>query len=210
MRWGDCTAAAAAGALLFAGGAASAQTAAVSGGAGVALADSASPFGVASLTADEVAAVPRPSIAFTATGAEAKDFDKYYVFHRPATDLATAYADLVECDGYARGLQSEIPYEKGAIPVYGFDGGIIGATIGSAMADAVHGSAARRRLRRVNMRACMHFKGYDRYGLPKETWERFNFEEGLRSISEERRKIFLIQQAMVSSGAVPQGEALGQ
>ena len=57
-------------------------------------------------------------------------------------------------------------------------GGAVGGMIGAALSDAIYGSAERRRLKRLNLRNCMHFKGYDRSGLSKELWVEFNFEEG--------------------------------
>jgi hypothetical protein len=50
------------------------------------------------------ATIPMPNIAFTPTPDIEENYDKYYVFNRADTDFATAYADLQECDDYARGL----------------------------------------------------------------------------------------------------------
>ena len=53
----------------------------------------------------------------------------------------------------------------------------------------------------------MGYKGYDRYGLPKDRWEQFNFEEGNRTVGEEDRQKYLMQEAKVASGPKPeQGE----
>ncbi|MEI9850449.1 MAG: hypothetical protein WDN24_05830 [Sphingomonas sp.] len=41
----------------------------------------------------------------------------------------------------------------------------------------------------------MSFKGYQRYGLPKDVWQEFNFEEGFSDLEEKRRQAFLKQQA---------------
>ena len=173
------------------------------------LEDSASPFGPISASNDERASVEMPKLTFTPGGPEAKDFDKYYVFHRPGTDFATAYADISECDGYARGLTSNISYQQVPYPYAGTMAGAVGGAIGNAMAAAIFGSAEKRRLRRVNMRQCMHFKGYERYGLPKNLWEAFNFEEGLDGVSDKDRQRYLKQQALVASSDKPQGEGLG-
>jgi len=174
------------------------------------LADSVSPFGAVAASDEARAAVTRPNIVFTPTGAEAKDFDKYYVFHRPGTDFATAYADISECDGYARGLSSGIGYQQTPYPYAGTMAGAVGGAIGNAMAAAIFGSAEKRRLRRVNMRTCMNFKGYERHGLPKALWEAFNFEEGLDGVSEKDRRRYLMQQSLVASALEkPQGEGLG-
>src|SRR4051812_30901585 len=45
-----------------------------------------------------------PDLAFTPNAGDARDYDKYFYFNRPGTDFATAYADIQECDNFARGL----------------------------------------------------------------------------------------------------------
>ncbi len=173
------------------------------------LQDSASPFGMITLAEEDVAKVAMPELAFQATPEDEKSFDKYYYFNRPGTDFATAYADISECDGYARGLSSGITYQQAPYPYAGTMAGAVGGAIGNAMAMAIFGSAEKRRLRRVNMRKCMNFKGYERYGLSKELWEPFNFEEGLSSVSETDRQRYLMQQALVASSHTPTTKGLG-
>jgi len=168
------------------------------------LAVAAAVSGAAPLRAQEAPALALPDLNFTPSPQAAEDFDKYFYFHRAETDFATAYADLQECDGYARGLSfrtvgGPVPY-----PYAGTLAGALGGAIGSALADAVWGSAERRRLRRVNMRTCMGFKGYRIYGLPKSIWEQFNFEEGNAHIEEGRRQQLLQLQARAASGPAPQ------
>lgn len=177
---------------------------------GVAVAaESDSPFGVVTVSNDEAAKVTMPKLSFTPQGDEAKDFDKYYRFFRADTDFATAFADISECDGYARGLSSGINYSQTPYPYAGTLAGAAGGAIGNMMAQAIFGSAEKRRLRRVNMRQCMHFKGYERYGLPKDLWQEFNFEEGLTGVSDKERQRYLKQQALVASSAKPATEGLG-
>ena len=199
------------GALLAAMALVSVETTAVAQqaapGGGVYLADSVSPFGAPKIAASEAAVMP--DLAFTPTATDAADFDKYYVFHRADTDVATAYADIAECDGYARGLQSGVAYQQAPYPYTGTMAGAVGGAIGNVMAVMIFGSAEKRRLRRVNMRTCMHYKGYDRFGMPKAVWEKFNFEEGLSGVSEEKRQVYLKQQAMVAASSALQGKALG-
>jgi hypothetical protein len=144
------------------------------------IADDVSPFGKSTVTNDDAGSVAMPKLDFKSDGTEAADFDKYYAFHRADTDFATAYADVTECDGYARGLQTGIAYQQPPYPYAGTMAGAIGGAIGNAMVVAIFGSAEKRRMRRVNMRTCMNFKGYQRFGLPKALWDEFNFEEGLR------------------------------
>lgn len=186
-----------------------AQSASSASGATAYLPDSVSPFGASTVSNADAQSVEMPKLAFTSDGTEKADFDKYYVFHRADTDFATAYADLAECDGYARGLQSGITYSQVPYPYAGTMAGAVGGAIGNAMAMAIFGSAEKRRLRRINMRTCMNFKGYDRYGLPKAVWDDFNFEEGLSSVNEAKRHRYLMQQALVASSGNLQGEVLG-
>lgn len=69
--------------------------------------------------------------------------------------------------------------------------------------DAIIGSAKRRGARRANMRVCMGYKGYHRYGLPKQIWEQINFDEGNSSPTESDRQKMLMQQAKIASGPKP-------
>lgn len=173
------------------------------------LADSASPFDAVKTTNADAALVRMPELSFTPSGDEAGDFDKYYFFHRPDTDFATAYADIAECDGNARDLQSNIAYQDAPYPYTGTVAGAAGGLLGNLLAQAIAGSAEKRRLRRVNMRTCMNFKGYDRYGLSKSVWSEFNFEEGLSEADEARRERCLKQQALAASAGKPSGKVLG-
>lgn len=171
--------------------------------------ESVSPFGAAEANDADAAALKLPMLAFTATPEDEENFEKYYYFHRAGTDFATAYADIRECDGYARGLASGITYQQTPYPYAGTMAGAVGGAVGNVLAAAIFGSAEKRRVRRVNMRSCMHFKGYSRYGLSKSLWEPFNFEEGISGVSEKERDGLLKLQALVASSATPQGKELG-
>ena len=173
------------------------------------LTDSVSPFGVSTVSNADAQSETMPKLAYTSDGTEAADFDKYYAFHRADTDFATAYGDIAECDNYARGLQSGIGDVQVPYPYAGTMAGALGGAIGSAVAMAVFGSAEKRRLRRINMRTCMNFKGYDRYGLPKSLWDEFNFEEGLSGVNDTKRQHYLKLQALVASSGNLQGKVLG-
>ena len=159
----------------------------------------------------DVAAIEVPSLDFKPTSEDIGTYDKYYYFHRADTDFKTALADLRDCDGLARGLAG--PYSNYSPTPYPYAGtlaGALGSAIGDALAVAIFGSAQLRATRRINMRRCMSFKGYERYGLAKDIWKKFNFEEGLSSIEESKRQAFLKQQAKVASMIEPKGEALGR
>ena len=162
-------------------------------------------------TAAEIEAVPMPELAFDASAVDADDFEKYFYFHRPDTSFEVAYADITECDALTSGLtyyggasQSMLSQQTA---MYGL-GGAIGGAIGSVLADAIFGSGERRKQRRINMRNCMFYKGYDRYGLEKDLWQEFHFEEGNSREEAESRAAKLMMQARVASGPTPQQEAL--
>lgn len=174
------------------------------------LPDSVSPFGPISLSAEEAASVQMPDIHGPVTAADEATFDKYFYFRRDDTDLLTAFADISECDGYARGLSSGLSYQQPVYPYAGTMAGAVGGALGNAFADLIAGSAMRRQMRRINMRTCMGFKGYERHGLPKALWEKFNFEEGLNSVAEAERRKLLLQQALVAVRASANGKVLEQ
>jgi hypothetical protein len=162
-------------------------------------------------TAAEIEAIPMPELAYQPDPAIAADFDKYFYFHRPDTDFSTAYADIIECDSLASGINfymgANDAIMQNAVLQYGA-AGAIGGAIGGLMADAIFGSAERRRIKRVNLRNCMFYKGYDRYGLEKELWQAFHFEEGLSRENAKDREAALLKQARVASGPKPQTEVL--
>lgn len=162
-------------------------------------------------TAAEIEAVEMPDLSYSPDPTVAADFDKYFYFHREGTDFSRAYADITECDALASGINfymggSDFAMQN-AVAQYGA-AGAIGGAIGGLMADAIFGSAERRRIKRLNLRNCMFYKGYDRFGLEKELWQRFHFEEGLSRENAEDRDRALLQQARVASGPRPQTEVL--
>lgn len=165
-----------------------------------------------SFTAAEIEAVEMPNLAYTPNPVIAADFDKYFFFHREGTDFSQAYADITECDSLASGINFYMGASDAAIASamsqYGALAGGIGGAIGGLMADAIFGSAERRRIKRINLRNCMYFKGYDRYGLEKDLWQAFHFEEGLSRENAKDREAALLKQARVASGPKPQFEVL--
>jgi hypothetical protein len=160
----------------------------------------------------DAASVAMPPLDFVATPTIEEDYDKYYYFGRADTSFPVALADLRECDGFARGLTttvgfaSPMPYP---MTTAGILGAGIGGAIGNAMAAAIFGSAEKRKTRRTTMRRCMHYKGYQRFGIEKGLWRAFNFEEGLSSVQEIDRQRMLAQQAKVASTFVAARKDLG-
>ncbi|MBX7533140.1 hypothetical protein K3165_09430 [Qipengyuania sp. 1XM1-15A] len=159
-------------------------------------------------TEAEIEAVPMPALQFDMAEANVDDFEKYFYFHRPETDFATAYYDITECDALASGISFYAGPTAGDMAAnmlqYGVLAGGIGGAIGGLMADAIFGSGERRKQRRVNMRNCMFYKGYDRYGLEKDLWQEFNFEEGNSQTEATERENKLLMQARVASGPKPE------
>jgi hypothetical protein len=151
-----------------------------------------------------------PDLSASASAADEADFDKYFYFHRADTTFEQALTDIRECDGYARGLASPFGYQEAGYPYAGTMAGAVGGAIGNLMVAMIFGSAELRKARRTNMRRCMNYKGYDRFGLNKDVWQQFNFEEGLSHVAEDKRQAMLAQQAKAASIIQPAGRILGR
>ncbi len=157
----------------------------------------------------EESTIAMPDLAFEEDQSDIDDYEKYYYFHRDDTDFPSALTDLRECDAHSRGLfRGNYGADPSMMALYGV-GGVIGGVIGSAISNAIYGSAEERLKRRINMRRCMFFKGYSRYGLNKGVWQEFNFEEGNSNHAEEYRQTRLMMQARVASGPKPEAGELG-
>jgi len=154
------------------------------------------------------ATVQTPQLQFVETDSDKTGYDKYFYFVRENTDFTTAYDDIRECDALARGMNfyaggGPVPY-----PYAGTMAGAVGGAIGSAVADAIFGSAQRRQMRRTNLRTCMGYKGYSRYGLNKDLWQAFNFEEGNRTVGDDQRQKYLQMQAKAAISGRPARQEL--
>lgn len=159
-------------------------------------------------SAEAIAAIEQPALEFTPTAEITDTYDKYFIFHRDGTSFDEAFADIKECDAYASGFRFHMGGGAVPYPYAGTLAGAAGGAIGSLMADAIFGSAARRQMRRTNLRKCMGFKGYQRYGMEKELWQNFHFEEGHGAVKDDKRRQYLLKQAKVASGQKPKGEVL--
>jgi hypothetical protein len=157
-------------------------------------------------TPDELSRIAMPDLAFAEAPADVATYDKYFFFHRENTSFDEAYADIKECDALASGIR----YYGGQNNYYGQYGigGAIGGALGNMLADAIFGSAERRKIRRNNLRNCMSYKEYQRYGMSEERWKAFNFEEGNGRKKDDEREAALLQQAKVASGPKPQYKVL--
>lgn len=169
----------------------------------------------AAIAAPSADGLDPPKLDFTPDAKTAEDYDKYFYFHRTNTTFAEAYADIRECDSLASGSNIYLgngPFTDSyisnfVIPQYGAAGVVAGAMVG-AVGDAIFGSAARRKERRIKIRNCMGFKGYARYGIAKDLWVKFNFSEGNGRKKEETRDRAFKLQALAASGPQPKQEVL--
>lgn len=163
-------------------------------------------------TAEEIAAIPMPAITFDTASVDERDYEKYFIFHRDETSFDVAYADITECDALGSGINYYMGADSGslasAMTQYGVVAGAVGGAIASVAMDAIFGSAERRKAKRINIRNCMFYKGYDRYGLEKDLWQEFHFEEGNSREEAESREAKLKMQARVASGPKPTTEVL--
>jgi hypothetical protein len=150
-----------------------------------------------------------PDLSRLTTAEDEADFDKYFYFHRADASFEQALADIRECDGFARGLASPLGYSYYGTATYAA-AGLAGDLVANALISAIFGSAELRKARRSNMRRCMNYKGYDRYGLNKDVWQQFNFEEGFGKVEEDKRQLFLAKQAKAASLVAPAGRNLGR
>ena len=82
--------------------------------------------------------------------------------------------------------------------------GFLGGPLWHSLQVTSRTRAERVRLRNVNMRTCMGFKGYRRYGLPESIWKLFNLDaNAMRSSSTATLVEYRQKQAKVASGPLP-------
>lgn len=149
------------------------------------------------------ATLEMPQLDFSPTPEIERNYAKYFYFHRENTDFDTALADLRECDQLARKMSNAAPAVNVPYPYAGTMAGAGGGLLAALIIDATKGSADRRSMRRISMGNCMTFKQYKSYGLAKELWVKFNWEEGFSEPKESERIEKLLLQAKVASGPRP-------
>ena len=162
-------------------------------------------------TQAEIDAVAMPDLAYEPDPQIEADFEKYFFFHREGTSFDQAFTDITECDALAHGINHYAfgwgPTAPDKVEDFGPVVGTYFAALGNPF-DAILGSGERRWIRRYNIRTCMYFKGYDRYGLEKNLWQAFHFEEGFSRENARDRLAALMKQARVASGPKPPLEVL--
>ena len=159
----------------------------------------------------EIEAVAMPDLAYEPNPKIEADFEKYFFFHREDTSFDQAFADISECDALAQGIDVYTNIDNPTVPDMFADLGPVGGVVsmlGGLLGDGIFGSSERRWVRRLDLRNCMFYKGYDRYGLEKSLWQAFHFEEGFRRENVKDRLAALMKQARVASGPKPPLEVL--
>lgn len=178
-------------------------------------------FPIRSFTAEEIDAVPYPNMEFVETEGDVKDYDKYFYFHRENTSFEDAFADISECDDLAVGVSR---YRTSHIYSPNLVGAAIGNVLGNLLVDALFAGPERKRTRRVSIRNCMGFKGYNRYGTNKDIYKGFEYLEktkvdttrlsqaakieARKKAKEDKRESILLSQAKIASGPKPTAEVL--
>ncbi len=128
-------------------------------------------------------------------------FRKYFFFRKTGVSPQDARADLAECRGYTRGLvyapllPKHVPPARWA--VQGADSHMYG--LGGEVALALVSPALVRAVAAANLRKCMGFKGYERYGLSKDLWEALNPKDADQALA---------LQAQIAAGPAPAQAAL--
>lgn len=144
-----------------------------------------------------------PNLSFAETEDDIENYDKYFYFQRGDTTFPDALRDIRECDSRARRMWRGERSDRQDIAAgpYGL--------VGVAAQAFIFGPAQDRMFRRANLRRCMFFKGYARYGLAKPNWEAFNFQRADGDLAEADIQRMLVRQALVAAGPAPQANALG-
>ncbi|HEX8062983.1 MAG TPA: hypothetical protein VF535_07180 [Allosphingosinicella sp.] len=151
-----------------------------------------------------VQAAPPDESAFLAYRPAAEEtFARHFFFHRPGVPLDEASADLVECRTYADDAMlwprepRSLPPDPKTLPP-NVSGGPMGPLVGGLAFSLVAGGE-RAKIASANLRKCMGFKGYDRYGLPDPLWKQLN------SGTPDQ---VLLRLARLASGPAPSGRKL--
>jgi hypothetical protein len=140
---------------------------------------------------------------------DAAGFETYFYFHKQAVGYPTALADIRECDSYSAALQPMMALPA-FVPIGGaprpdettrkalvnvwFAWGPVGLGIVAIAMDDVRAGA-----QRANIRRCMGFRGYQRYGTSRSAW---------KELSKDGDEQFEAKLALIASGPLPQSKAL--
>lgn len=122
------------------------------------------------------ATVTTPDLSGSSDSVVVENGWKYFLYHRPDTSFAEAYADIADCYRFLTpagwgnvALPRFVPWvERPAGDRYNTNNqaGLVGLAIGSM----IEGTLSRRD-RQSKMRRCMEPRGYTRYGVAEAIWE---------------------------------------
>jgi hypothetical protein len=149
-----------------------------------------------------------PDLTLAAGFNDADAFDSYFYFHKPGVRYADALADLTECTGYSASLAPMAPVPPfapigidiappGHLQIY-LNAFVMYGLVGVAILSIVQDNMASGNAR-GNLRLCMSYKGYQRYGLTRALWKVVN--AGPDGVVTARL-------ALIASGPAPTAEAL--
>lgn len=144
-----------------------------------------------------------PDLAYIPVPRDERNYDEYFLFHKPGVTSAAALADIQECRAFSQGLQpmaklthfvplggeaydadNRIAYQNAQL-MYGLTGVLIlGFVMDGLASDNEHG----------NTRRCMGFKGYKRYGTSRAIW---------KQISKDGDGVMIARLALVASATQP-------
>jgi hypothetical protein len=125
---------------------------------------------------------------------------KFFYFYNPSVTFAEAYSDIVECRsfleaGAVRALPTFVPWvetQKFAVPprIMPSPYGVVGAVVGAIIEPKLE-----RGVRNNKLRRCMEPRGYHRYAVAEDAWQKLN---------EGDEKTLILMQAKLASGPMPE------
>jgi len=132
------------------------------------------------------ASAPLPAISFETSEQDIKRFSRYFISHKPGVSPEKARADIDECLRYAMGanemgiqmfppipdfvpLEEANSYQDGVPKAHSGQYGLVGDVMAALIVPGVN-----RAIAQSNVRRCMGYKNYDRYGISKEAWKALN------------------------------------
>lgn len=143
-----------------------------------------------------------------ATERDASGFDDYYFFHKPGVRLERAKADLTQCYSYYANTNLflpapvHVPYGDEPSPAngdqYWIFRGHFGGLVGMVLID-IEGDSDKRHWGNINLRRCMMYKGYKRYGTSKSAG---------KQLAAGSMEDVINRYAAIASGPAPAGEAI--
>jgi hypothetical protein len=138
-----------------------------------------------------------------------KDGWKHFYFWRADTTFEQAYADFADCYRFlpVPGSSLEVnrfvawqgpDAQRHVVPYENYQQGLVGVVVYAALGALVDGPLERRATQ-SRMRRCLEPRGYQRFPVPEETWEKIDDGYSMASIAVK---------AKLASGPHPDAEPL--